>query len=584
MKNKLQKENKNIQTIENIDSKMALRINKKALANIIEDINEGQSKLKKKYNELEIVKNLAQDLGLSMELYSVIHSVSQSMQEIFPEVTIAYCLAPLSSDYLANKISVFSELPLSSDYLKNIEKNILKGLKKNIKTPGARKNLNALKDTKFSFKVLEKNKLFELDIEKNKLVSSLNVPVIVAGTIVGMINFSFDQKFFFYDRDKNIINTVINNTAKTIERLRALACHENDCLNNLVKSMNNGVLMFDLHKKITVINPIAKELLKNTANDEYNNLSLDDLLTLFERVKKTAEQTHIENKTNINREISNALNEDKTIHFKEVQIKNRIFEISIAPVKNYKKEITGGILVLYDITHLQAINQMEDEFASVASNKLQTPLTSIRLFMEMLARGDIGKLNKDQKKYVNDMCKSTRSMIHLVNELLNLPQIESGKFDMALKLVKMEELIQKIIDKASKTANKNKCKIIFKKPKKPLKTTTDPSLLGQVIHSLITNAIHYSPIEPCSINIALRKKGDKYYVISVEDKGIGIPIKMQNKIFEKFFRANNAKKVLTSGSGLGLYVSKIIVEKLGGEIWLRSQEGKGTTFYVSIPA
>lgn len=550
-----------------------------AILNILEDVNESQIELKNKYNELEIIKNLTQDLGLSMELESVMDNVAKSIHKIFPNLVISYCLAPLDSDYLANKISIYANFFLGDSYLASLEEKIIKGLEKNININGASENLKKLKKLKFSFRILEFNKfVFDKTELPQTLTSYVNVLMVVSGEVVGIVNFSHNKDFSFNENKMSVINTIVNSASQTIERLRILVRSEQTRLNSLVESMSNGVFMFDLKDQMIIANPVIKKIMGQ------EKFSLSDFLKSIERIKKSfGENKELEREINIGLEISKVISDDKTISFEEVQIKKRTFEFFVTPIKDYKQKITGGAIVLHDITHLKEINRMKSEFVSVASHQLRTPLTSIRLFMEMLDRGDVGELNKDQKEYIGNMYQSTRSMIQLVNDLLNLSRIESGKLKVDLTSVNLNNLVQIVIDEASVLAKDKKCHITFNKArfKEPV-ILTDANLLRQVIHNLITNAIRYSLRDKCGVIININQTKDQVYEISVQDTGIGIPKEMQKRIFDKFYRADNAIKTSTDGSGLGLYVAKMVIAQLGGKIWFESVEGKGTIFYIRI--
>ncbi len=561
------------------EDKKRLEEQRIAILNILEDVNESQIELKKKYSDLEIIKSLTQSLGSSMELESVMDNVARSIHQIFPSLIISYCLSPLESNYLANKISIYSNCFLEDSYLKQIEESVINAIKQNIDIKGAQKNLKKLEKIKFSYKILEFDKfLFDSKKKSRILVSSTNVLIIASDKLIGAVNFSSDKGFSFGKKEMSVINTIVNSASQTIERLRILVSSEQSRLNSLVESMSNGVLMFDLKENIVIANPVIKKII------EMNNFSLNDFFKTIKNVEKSfGEVINKEKKINIANEISNAINKDETISFDEVEIRKRTFEIFITPIKDYKQEITGGAIILHDITHLKEINRMKSEFVSVASHQLRTPLTSIRLFIEMLERGDVGSLNNDQKEYISNVSQSTKSMIQLVNDLLNLSRIESGKLKINLQSVQLDNLVQEIITEASVLAKEKKCNIIFNKKEcnMPL-VSTDANLLRQVIHNLITNAIRYSLPDKCGIVIKI-KKGQDLYTVSVTDSGIGMPKEVQNRIFDKFFRADNAVKTSTDGSGLGLYVAKMIIERLDGKIWFDSKEGEGTTFYVEVP-
>jgi PAS domain S-box-containing protein len=269
----------------------------------------------------------------------------------------------------------------------------------------------------------------------------------------------------------------------------------------------------------------------------------------------------------------------------EVEVSSGIFEISFHYLLEKEKDKTPlfHLIWIRDITEEKLLERSKTEFVSIASHQLRTPLTGIKLFLEMLINEEVGKLNNKQRSYMIDVRESAERMVRLTNDLLSVSRLEAGRLKIEPKPTYLEELIKSTIKEAESLDKVGKCSISFKKPEKKLpKILIDPILARQVIYNLIANAIQYSPPERCSIIVKLENK-DEYYMVSVEDKGIGIPKEAQSRLFNKFFRADNAIKRLTEGSGLGLYVVEKIVNSWGGEMSFKSKENKGSTFSFMIP-
>ncbi len=266
--------------------------------------------------------------------------------------------------------------------------------------------------------------------------------------------------------------------------------------------------------------------------------------------------------------------------------KSKLPVIGVVTPVMLNNKIIGAVQVFRDVTYELEVDRAKTEFVSVASHQLRTPLTTIKLFTEMLANEEVGKLNSAQKDYVSNARQSAERMIRLVNDLLNVSRLDAGRLKIEPKPVRLKEFIQSIIDEFA-LSGKEECKreIIFKKPEGELPTIqADPDLMRQAIGNLINNAVRYSPENKCNIVVTLKKREETDYLISVKDSGIGIPKEIQPKIFEKFFRADNAIKSTTDGTGLGLYTVKKIIEASGGKVWFESEgKNQGSTFYISIP-
>jgi len=240
------------------------------------------------------------------------------------------------------------------------------------------------------------------------------------------------------------------------------------------------------------------------------------------------------------------------------------------------------------------VDRLKNEFVGIASHQLRTPLATINWYVEMLKSGDAGKLNEEQKTFLNEVDAGIKRMVRLVNNLLNVSRIESGHLKIEPKLTDMESFVRDIIHEIHPLAIENHSTIVFKAPKAALPPAAiDATLMRQVVHNFLTNAIRYSLPGENRIEVALYKdKGS--YVVSVSDEGIGIPKAAQARIFEHFYRAENAREHAADGSGLGLFLAKMIMETAGGRIWFKSpiryrkgqagnREGYGCTFFAAVP-
>jgi signal transduction histidine kinase len=262
----------------------------------------------------------------------------------------------------------------------------------------------------------------------------------------------------------------------------------------------------------------------------------------------------------------------------------RIYSIIHAPFED-----VGGrklmIEVFRDVTKEREIDRAKSEFVSVASHQLRTPLTAINWYVEMLLTGEIGALSPKQKSYLQEVYDGSKRMGSLVNDLLNLSRIESGKVKSEPVSVRADLLIQKIIDDFKPVALEKKCDLVFKKDNLEFpKINLDETLFRQVIVNLLANATAYSKEGECSVTLELHlDTKNAEIVVSVKDSGVGIPKDDQPMIFGKFFRAQNAVRRATEGTGLGLYISKLIIGSFGGRIWFESKENVGSTFFVALP-
>lgn len=256
-------------------------------------------------------------------------------------------------------------------------------------------------------------------------------------------------------------------------------------------------------------------------------------------------------------------------------------EAQISPILDEDNNVVFFVGIERDITHAKEVDRMKTEFISLASHQLRTPLSAMKWFLEMLLNGDAGKLNIEQKEFVTNVDQSNNRMIELVNSLLNVSRIESGRIIIEPKPTNIKDLITETLNEVKvQYKDKKQAVIVNIHDSLPL-ISLDQKLMRQVYLNLFTNAMKYSPPES-EIVIFVSRENDMI-VSQITDSGYGIPKKEQDHIFSKFYRATNAIKKETEGNGLGLYLVQSIIESSGGKIWFTSEESKGTSFYFSIP-
>lgn len=257
------------------------------------------------------------------------------------------------------------------------------------------------------------------------------------------------------------------------------------------------------------------------------------------------------------------------------------FEVSTVPL-NQGGETTGYLIVFHDISREKLVQRMKTEFVSIAAHQLRTPLSAAKWSLRMLLDGDEGELSSKQKGLMEKTYLSNQRMINLVNDLLNVSRIEEGRFLYEKEEAELAEIIRRVIEGVSETARRRKIKISFQGERKPLPgIKVDREKMTLAVQNIVENAVKYSPDES-RVEISL-EEDDGFLLVAIKDQGIGIPRTQQSRVFQRFFRAGNAIGQETEGTGLGLFISRNVIEAHGGKIWFESREGKGTTFYFTVP-
>ena len=230
---------------------------------------------------------------------------------------------------------------------------------------------------------------------------------------------------------------------------------------------------------------------------------------------------------------------------------------------------------------LVALDDAKDEFISMASHQMRTPLTSVKGYISMLLEEDLGKLNKAQKQALKEAFDSSQRMVFLISDFLNVSRIRTGRFMIEPSTMSMPEVVKQEISQLRDMAAYKEQKIQYVDPKDFPLVNLDENKVRQVMMNMIDNAMYYTP-KGGVIDIILEKT-DKEIIFKVVDSGIGVPAKEQHRLFTKFFRAANARRARPDGTGLGLFMAQKIITAQKGSIIFNSEENKGSTFGFRFP-
>jgi PAS domain S-box-containing protein len=256
--------------------------------------------------------------------------------------------------------------------------------------------------------------------------------------------------------------------------------------------------------------------------------------------------------------------------------------LTVSPLMSGNK-LVGSIQIIRDISTEYEIDRMKSDFISLASHQLRTPLSSIKTYSHMLLDGYMGQLSEPQIKSLRTIVSATNRMNETVSTLLNVSRIESGKVITERKLIAINRIINTIVDDHRLAASNKDINLEIKHAPEGPKVYSDAVVLKEILGNLLSNAIKYTPPSGIiTISGRIPKKRHEL-VISISDTGFGIPAASFPKIFSKFYRADNVVSREAPGIGLGLYLVKGLIDELGGKVWFRSQEGKGSTFYIALP-
>ncbi|MEG0628736.1 cell wall metabolism sensor histidine kinase WalK [Enterococcus viikkiensis] len=343
---------------------------------------------------------------------------------------------------------------------------------------------------------------------------------------------------------------------------------ERNRLDSVLTHMTDGVIATDRRGKVITINEMALSLLDITSESAIGQsiltlLELDEEYTL-RKLLETPEEILI------NRSKSDADEDRMTLRS------------DFAMIRRESGFISGLVVVLHDVTEQEKTAEERRHFVSNVSHELRTPLTSVRSYLEALEEG-AWQDEQIAPDFIRVTLGETDRMIRMINDLLNLSRMDSGAQQMDLELVNFNELVDYILDRFDMmvTSQEKKYRIIREFTERDLWVEIDTDKIMQVIDNIMNNAIKYSP-DGGKIEVHLMETHNNV-VLGISDEGLGIPKKDLEKVFERFYRVDKARARKQGGTGLGLAISKEVMKAHQGQIWVESVEGKGSTFYISLP-
>lgn len=357
------------------------------------------------------------------------------------------------------------------------------------------------------------------------------------------------------------------NILEDIEEARGVSETERDKTLAIIENFPEALMFFDQDNRLSSINPKVKEFFSVTS-EQLIGRDYARLVGITSLVP-----------------IMKILGEDiKKVFKQEIKIKeDLVLEISTIRIRKGEEKI-GTLVVLRDTTREKVIERLKTEFVSIAAHQLRTPLSAIKWTLRMILDGDIGDISGEQKEFLDKTYNSNERMIRLINDLLNVTRIEEGRFLYKVMSQDLVEIVEKVASPSKDNAKRKGLIFELNKPEGRIpKVDIDAEKISIVIQNLVDNAIHYTN-KGGTVSISIEhNKPRKEIMVSIKDTGIGIPEEQQKRVFSRFFRAANAVRAETEGTGLGLYIAKNVIEAHNGRIWFESEQGQGTTFFFTIP-
>jgi len=269
-----------------------------------------------------------------------------------------------------------------------------------------------------------------------------------------------------------------------------------------------------------------------------------------------------------------------SVHEERMAIGERTISAILSPV-TLGREAQGLVSVLRDVTRDVEINRAKSEFVSIVSHELRTPMTAVKGYVDMMLREMVGPISDEQRSFLQIVRTNIDRLTGLVNDLLDISRIETGRLRLNLERVALSEVVDDVTRTLYPRVSEKQHILDVRVPATLPEARADVKSLNQILTNLIGNAINYTP--PSGRITISAHADDRFLVVNVADTGVGIAPEAQRRVFERFFRGDDPYVRAATGTGLGLPIVQSLVELHGGRIWLQSEVGKGSTFSFTLP-
>ena len=403
-----------------------------------------------------------------------------------------------------------------------------------------------------------------LDVSKidNQIQAMIALPLLHETNYLGVLWLGYGHPRRFTQAEINLLATIAWQAAIAVANARLFEASEGDRqqLVAILASTPDAVIVTDHSSRLLLGNPAAEEIFGINIASEAGRL-LSEVITQSEL-------------------LSVMRGTDGTPSTREIPFPDgRTFSASASPILRSDSSVLGRVAVLRDVTHFKRLDQFKSDAVAAVSHDLKSPLTIIKGCAGMLPM--VGQLNPRQQEYADQIENEIDRMSQEIDDLLDLYRIESGG-DVSRELCDISDLINSVTDKVQDVAASKGIKIEIDLAPQVDSVRGDQSLLRQAISRLVDNSLKYTQTAG-QLRVSTEMRND-YALIAVQDNGVGISSTDQDYVFEKFFRVRGQEVDAPSGSGLGLAFVKSIIERHGGRVWVESQLGQGSTFFITIPS
>ncbi len=512
--------------------------------------------LQQQVYQIQVLKEIGERIGYSLDTNKIVEIITSSLGNLLEYDTVSYMVLQEADGQLIFKCQVNNTV--THAFVEDVKDKMLLS----VSTMLNREFRKELVDESITGNILDDNLSLSLR-------SYFNLPVVIGEKLVGLINVASHESGQYGDAQASILYSITNQAATAVSKLQAVLESEKGKLVAVINSMTDGVIMADMRNQVLVSNPAVSKLLEIEGQEE---------ITMYDVVDALA------GKVDVRTKIEQAISSHEPIIVNNVQLKNHVVELTITPVRSQQGEQLGAAVVFHDITTEKDLEKVRQDFTAMMVHELRAPLTAVRWSSESLGKVATGAAAVDTAKVAETAATigtASKNMLELVNDLLDVAKIEAGKFDLNIQEYDIIAIIKEQIQTFKALAESKHLELKSTVPDKFM-IKCDRVRIGQVVENLLSNSIKYTDSGEVMVTFNTDQQ-KKLAIVAIKDSGLGVAREDLSMLFSKFHQlkhVDNARK----GTGLGLVVTKGIVEAHGGQIWAESPgENMGSTFYFSLP-
>lgn len=522
------------------------------LHNIRRELRKDDEELRRKAVQASVITELMRRMGYTLNVQEIVEVIIGSLGQIINFSTVSYLLWDKDKDVLNTKIQL--QEPVNRAFLNDVKERMIA-----------------------SFSVLHENgtKSFSVDehfvgivsdeTSTTKLRSFFNLPLIIGGEAVGLITVASTKPGLYTDADTAILYQVTELASTAVHKLTTVIENEERKMNAMVSSLVGGLLMVDQEDRLSVINPRAKEIF---------GFPKDYYVWFHDLVEATRSWLDIAGL------IQESITDPKKTVKREVSFTDRYYDIFASAVLDRNGVRIGTVILMYDVTAEHDLARLRQDFTAMMVHDLRAPLTAMQWTLESVL--DQPKPTKASlKEPVGLLKESSAQMLSIVNDLLDVSKMESGKFEISPKPDDIGSVIEETVAEFKPLAGQKRIQLAATVPASVPPITFDHARINQVLANLLSNAIKFTDNGSVTISAQILAKTDRLRV-SVADTGFGISPAAQQKLFQRFSQVGDAEHQ-TGGTGLGLAIVKGVIEAHKGTVGVASKPGKGSTFWFELP-